>query len=285
MDSTLCASADPGNFLVHADANQQSRYKPLTEATYTLLVHASYTVHQAVIALAKLVIGMQCSVAEISAGALQEMNPLVKVTVQRGCLGVTDMSFLDSYQVSAIAPLCLSAISLSSCRPARALLPFLAVQLHVWLSTTSRSAPSLYFLEGSIHEMPEHTNLTGLCTVASPVTAKQTYMIVPGFHSALGALTSHAVRVLSSVACFLQVVLLVDHSLAQQQAWDSACTARGIAFYSAASGGTCAYLFANLHQHTYTPLVSGSVRIPFWSCLGTNACCCTVEGSCLPVPY
>ncbi|KAL3160468.1 hypothetical protein ABBQ32_010785 [Trebouxia sp. C0010 RCD-2024] len=118
MDSTLCAFADPGNFLVHADANQQS------------------------------------SVAEISACALQEMNPLVKVTVQQGCLDVTDMSFLDFYQV----------------------------------------------------------------------------------------------------------VLLVDHSLAQQQAWDSACTARGIAFYSAASRGTCAYLFANLHQHTYTPLEKASIE-------------------------
>ena len=56
-------------------------------------------VHQAVLALAKLVIFMQCSVAEISATALQEMNPLVKVTVQQGSLDVTDMSFLDSYQV------------------------------------------------------------------------------------------------------------------------------------------------------------------------------------------
>lgn len=94
------------------------------------------------LALAKLAIGMQCSVAEISACALQEMNPLVKVTVQQGCLDVTDMSFLDFYQVSAIAPLCLSAISLSSCRPASCLLAILAVQIHVWLSTTSRPASS-----------------------------------------------------------------------------------------------------------------------------------------------
>lgn len=130
--------------------------------------------------------------------------------------------------------------------------------------------------------MHEPTQLTGTCTVASPVTAKQTYMIIPGVHSPLcvGTSTSRAARILSSVACFLQVVLLVDHSLAQQQAWDSACTARGIAFYSAASRGTCAYLFANLHQHTYTPLVSGSVVLP-WD----NACRCTDEESCLPVSY
>lgn len=51
-----------------------------------------------------------------------------------------------------------------------------------------------------------------------------------------------------------QVVLLVDQSLDRQQAWDQACTAHGTAFYSAASRGTCTYFFANLHQHTFTPL-------------------------------
>ena len=42
---------------------------------------------------------MHCSVAETSAAALQEMNPLVKVTVQPGALDTTDLSFLVSYQV------------------------------------------------------------------------------------------------------------------------------------------------------------------------------------------
>ena len=49
--------------------------------------------------------------------------------------------------------------------------------------------------------------------------------------------------------------MLVDQSLDRQQAWDQACTAHGTAFYSAASRGTCTYFFANLHQHTFTPLV------------------------------
>lgn len=57
----------------------------------------------------------------------------------------------------------------------------------------------------------------------------------------------------------VQVVLLVDESLERQQAWDEACTAHGTAFYSAASRGACTYLFANLHLHTFTPLVSGSI--------------------------
>ena len=40
-----------------------------------------------------------CSVAEISAAALQEMNPLVRVTVQAGSTDVEDLSFVASYQV------------------------------------------------------------------------------------------------------------------------------------------------------------------------------------------
>ncbi|DBA82539.1 hypothetical protein WJX79_008668 [Trebouxia sp. C0005] len=112
MDSTLCASADPDNFLVPHDAKHQA------------------------------------SVAEVSAAALQEMNPLVKVSVQAGSADVKDLSFVASYQV----------------------------------------------------------------------------------------------------------VLLVDQSLERQQAWDQACTAHGAAFYSAASQGTCTYFFANLHNHTFTPL-------------------------------
>lgn len=56
MDSSLCASADPSNFLVHADANQQSRYKPFAEAIssflqYIFRLHADYMAHQAVGAL------------------------------------------------------------------------------------------------------------------------------------------------------------------------------------------------------------------------------------------
>lgn len=54
----------------------------------------------------------------------------------------------------------------------------------------------------------------------------------------------------------MQVVLLVDQSLQRQQQWDMACTQHGVAFYSAAARGTCAYFFANLQLHTYTPLAS-----------------------------
>ncbi len=50
-------------------------------------------------------------------------------------------------------------------------------------------------------------------------------------------------------------MLLVDESLERQQQWDQACTAHGAAFYSAASRGTCTYFFANLHQHSFAPLV------------------------------
>ena len=42
---------------------------------------------------------MHCSIAEVSAAALQEMNPLVKVNVQPGALNISDLSFLASYQV------------------------------------------------------------------------------------------------------------------------------------------------------------------------------------------
>lgn len=112
MDDTPCSSADPGNFLLSADAKRNS------------------------------------SVAEVSAAALQEMNPLVKVSVQDGSVTTQDLGFVASYQV----------------------------------------------------------------------------------------------------------VVLVDQSLQWQQAWDAACTSHGAAFYCASSRGTCAYFFANLHQHTYTPL-------------------------------
>ena len=42
---------------------------------------------------------MHCSVAEVSASGLQEMNPLVKITVQPGVLSVKDLEFVGSYQV------------------------------------------------------------------------------------------------------------------------------------------------------------------------------------------
>lgn len=77
----------------------------------------------------------------------------------------------------------------------------------------------------------------------------------------------------------LQVVLLVDQSLERQQAWDTACTACGTAFYSAASRGACTYLFANLHQHTFTPLVSGSTSQS--GPPSVKSCCCKDEMSCL----
>lgn len=54
----------------------------------------------------------------------------------------------------------------------------------------------------------------------------------------------------------MQVVLVVDQSLQRQQQWDEACSKHGVAFYSAAARGTCTYLFANLHLHTFAPLVS-----------------------------
>ena len=102
MDSTLCASADPGNFLVTADAAHQSRYLPATEvqnfvASLTVTVRTQRQ-------------GMRCSVAEVSAAALQEMNPLVKVKVQPGAVGATDinsdMGFLASFQVPGVAAVC-----------------------------------------------------------------------------------------------------------------------------------------------------------------------------------
>ena len=69
-----------------------------------------------------------------------------------------------------------------------------------------------------------------------------------------------------------QVVLLVDQSLERQQAWDQACTAHGAAFYSAASRGTCTYFFANLHKHTFTPLVrTGHVCVI--TCSVPVSCC------------
>ena len=47
--------------------------------------------------------------AEVTAAALQEMNPLVKVTVQAGSTDIEDLSFVASYQVvrksaSAVSP-------------------------------------------------------------------------------------------------------------------------------------------------------------------------------------
>ena len=40
-----------------------------------------------------------CSVAEASAMMLQEMNPLVKVSVQQGSVAAQDLSFVQAYQV------------------------------------------------------------------------------------------------------------------------------------------------------------------------------------------
>lgn len=42
---------------------------------------------------------LPCSVAEISAAALQEMNPLVKVTVLEGATDAQDLTFVKAYQV------------------------------------------------------------------------------------------------------------------------------------------------------------------------------------------
>ena len=53
---------------------------------------------------------MHCSVAEVSAAALQEMNPLVKVKVQPGAVDAidinSDMCFLASFQVPRVAAVC-----------------------------------------------------------------------------------------------------------------------------------------------------------------------------------
>jgi len=54
-----------------------------------------------------------CSGAEVSAAALQEMNPLVKVTVQAGSADVEDLSFVASYQVRNLHLQC----HVESCRP------------------------------------------------------------------------------------------------------------------------------------------------------------------------
>ena len=40
--------------------------------------------------------------AAVSAAALQEMNPLVKVMVQAGSADVEDLSFVASYQVTKL---------------------------------------------------------------------------------------------------------------------------------------------------------------------------------------
>lgn len=42
---------------------------------------------------------LPCSVAEISAAALQEMNPLVQVTVLEGATDAQDLTFVKAYQV------------------------------------------------------------------------------------------------------------------------------------------------------------------------------------------
>lgn len=93
---------------------------------------------------------MQCSVAEVSAAALQEMNPLVKVMVQPGSLSVTDMSFLDSYQVLAVAvlPLPLRVLMLSSFGQYGVDLivhhwHHVLYKTHVWLSITASLLPFL----------------------------------------------------------------------------------------------------------------------------------------------
>ena len=42
------------------------------------------------------------SVAEASVATLQEMNPLVKVSVQQGAVSTQDLRFVQAYQVSTI---------------------------------------------------------------------------------------------------------------------------------------------------------------------------------------
>lgn len=44
-----------------------------------------------------------CSVADASVATLQEMNPLVKVSVQQGTLDTIELDFVQAYQVSALA--------------------------------------------------------------------------------------------------------------------------------------------------------------------------------------
>lgn len=47
-----------------------------------------------------------CSVAEASATTLQEMNPLVKVSVQQGSVAAQDLSFVQAYQVRSYQFFC-----------------------------------------------------------------------------------------------------------------------------------------------------------------------------------
>lgn len=58
---------------------------------------------------------MHCSVAEVCAAALQEMNPLVKVKVRPGALDATDLSFLASYQVPDVAAVCRTDPAVCNC--------------------------------------------------------------------------------------------------------------------------------------------------------------------------
>ena len=44
-----------------------------------------------------------CSVADASVATLQEMNPLVKVSVQQGTVDIEELDFVQAYQVSALA--------------------------------------------------------------------------------------------------------------------------------------------------------------------------------------
>lgn len=63
----------------------------------------------------------------------------------------------------------------------------------------------------------------------------------------------------------MQAVLLAGAPLQAQLAWDEAytqqrgCPERPGGFFAAASRGVCAYFFANLHRHTFTPEVGDMV--------------------------
>ena len=61
-----------------------------------------------------------CRVAEVSAAALQGMNPLVKVTVHEGALDSKDLSYVQLYQVQSLHLKAHAAISMPGCCQASA---------------------------------------------------------------------------------------------------------------------------------------------------------------------
>ena len=66
-----------------------------------------------------------------------------------------------------------------------------------------------------------------------------------------GASPSPDAALLESV----DVVVLTGTSAGPALAWDAACRAAGVAFFTAACHGSASHFFADLGEHTYTPTV------------------------------